>query len=85
MHPRLNGNRFYNWLMYCNRSTVFERLEKLIAMGATIMPYSEFVETHLNRREPVPGTTPVATGPVTPIWISQKSTDLRPSTWSSRI
>lgn len=54
MHPRLNGNRFYNWLMYRNRATVFERLEKLMALGATIMPYAEFVDTHLNAYAPAP-------------------------------
>jgi polysaccharide deacetylase family protein (PEP-CTERM system associated) len=43
MHPRLNGNPLLNWLMYRNRKAVFPRLEKLIASGARIVTYSEFI------------------------------------------
>ena len=45
MHPRLNGNRFFNWLMYRNRGEVFSRLETLIAAGARIVTYADFVKS----------------------------------------
>jgi hypothetical protein len=44
MHPRLNGNPLLNWLMYRNRAGVFPRLEKLVASGARIVTYSEFID-----------------------------------------
>ena len=43
MHPELQNNRFYNWLMYRNRSKVFPRLEKLLASGIPIRRYIDFV------------------------------------------
>lgn len=38
----VNGNRFYNWLMYYNRNGVFARLERLLRAGAVVLPYREF-------------------------------------------
>lgn len=38
----MNGNRFYNWLMYYNRTGVFPRLEKLLRAGADVLPYRDF-------------------------------------------
>jgi len=49
MHPRLNGNRLLNWLMYRNRKGVFRRLEKLISSGARIVTYSEFIDSFQHR------------------------------------
>lgn len=43
--PGINGNRFYNWLMYRNRDVVFERIEALLQTGARIIPYSEYVSS----------------------------------------
>ena len=56
MHPRLNGNPLLNWLMYRNRKGVFPRLEKLIASGARIVTYSEFIDDlqHRNGASPSP-------------------------------
>lgn len=47
MHPEINGNLFYNSLLYFNRKNTLSRLERIIGEGATIVTYSEFVETHL--------------------------------------
>ncbi len=47
MHPELDGNRFYNELMYLNRSRVFTRIEKLLAAGATICPYADYLDRYL--------------------------------------
>jgi polysaccharide deacetylase family protein (PEP-CTERM system associated) len=43
MFPGINGNRFYNFLMYKNRNQVFDRVAALLRTGATIVPYSEYV------------------------------------------
>jgi polysaccharide deacetylase family protein (PEP-CTERM system associated) len=42
MHPGLDGSRFYNWLMYRNRRTVFSRLDRAVA-DAAIITYSDHV------------------------------------------
>ena len=57
MHPNLNGNSVLNWLMYLGRKDVFRRLEKLIASGARIVTYSEFVD-NLQHRNGAPPSAP---------------------------
>jgi hypothetical protein len=47
MHPELKNSRLYNALMYVYRRRVFPRLEKLVAFGATIVPYADYVTGHL--------------------------------------
>ena len=47
MHPELNDNRFYNHLMYMNRSAVFPRLERLLASGARTLPMLDYIEETL--------------------------------------
>lgn len=44
MHPGINNSRFYNYLMYVNRSTVFNRLDKLMQLGVSIRTYKSFVD-----------------------------------------
>ncbi len=44
MHPGINNNKFYNFLMYYNRKNVFHRLEKISQMGVEVMRYDEFVK-----------------------------------------
>lgn len=43
MHPGINNNRFYNFLMYYNRKNVFNRLEVISKMGFEVMRYDKFV------------------------------------------
>jgi polysaccharide deacetylase family protein (PEP-CTERM system associated) len=45
MHPKLNGSRFLNRLMYYNRSEVLPRLATLLADEWTVIPYAEYVES----------------------------------------
>jgi len=44
MTPGINESRFYNFLMYFNRSKVFERLDGIMRMGFPMGTYSEYVE-----------------------------------------
>lgn len=44
MHPQIDDSRFYNWLMYRNRDRVLPRLEALVAEGAPVLPYAEYVQ-----------------------------------------
>jgi len=43
MHPGIHDSRFYNWLMYCNRSKALDRLRRLLDMGLPIRPYRDYV------------------------------------------
>lgn len=45
MHPGINGSKFFNFLMYYNRSTVFEKLDHLIKSGFTITTYNNYIKT----------------------------------------
>lgn len=45
MHPDIDDSRFYNFLMYYNRKSVFPRLEAVLKKGFKIVPYAEFVKT----------------------------------------
>lgn len=42
MHGGINNNRFYNWLMYYNRGSVFSKLDSLLEAGYKISPYANF-------------------------------------------
>lgn len=45
MHPDINGNRFYNFLLYHNRKHVFQRLEFIMELGCKIIPYNEYLRS----------------------------------------
>lgn len=47
MFPDANGNRIFNQLMYINRKSVLKKLERIIKEGWEIIPYDEYVKTHL--------------------------------------
>jgi polysaccharide deacetylase family protein (PEP-CTERM system associated) len=42
MHSDIHGNRFYHWLMYFNRGSVFDRLDKLVAKGHRVETYRSY-------------------------------------------
>ncbi len=43
MHPYINNNKLYNFLMYLNRGGTLPRLEKLLAAGFRVVTYAEYV------------------------------------------
>lgn len=43
MHPEINESRFYNWLLYYNRSRTLPRIEKLIVRGSRFMRFDDYV------------------------------------------
>jgi polysaccharide deacetylase family protein (PEP-CTERM system associated) len=45
MHPDIKDSRFYNFLMYYNRRSVFRRLDRILKAGLKILTYSEYVAT----------------------------------------
>lgn len=47
----IEGNRFYNWLMYRNRADMIRRLNKLMSLGAPIVRYIDYVQNVLERVE----------------------------------
>ena len=49
-HPGIDGNRFYNWLMFWNRRSVVPRLRRLLAEDAEVLTYIEYVEQYLEGR-----------------------------------
>jgi hypothetical protein len=51
MHPELGDSRLLNWLMFRNRRDVFRRLERLLAKGAHVLPYSDYVDRFLTGKE----------------------------------
>lgn len=51
MHPEINENRLYNWLLYANRRRCLSRVEKFLEMGCEIIPYREYVERGLERAD----------------------------------
>jgi hypothetical protein len=42
MHADIHGNRFYHWLMYYNRDSVFAKLDRLVAAGHRIDTYANY-------------------------------------------
>ncbi len=47
MHGGIHGNRFYNWLMYQNRHTVFKKINALVSAGYPVMNYSTYIQERL--------------------------------------
>lgn len=47
MNPGINNSVFYNFLMYYNRSKVFDRLDSIMKQGFRITTYSDYVSNHL--------------------------------------
>lgn len=45
MHPGINGNPIYNWLMYVNRKTVLAKLDGILDLGYRIRPYREYINS----------------------------------------
>ena len=45
MHPAINGNHIYNWLMFVNRKTVLAKLDGILNLGYRILPYFEYVNS----------------------------------------
>ncbi len=43
-HPELGGRTLYHQLMYWNRRETLRRIERLLRLGAAIMPYAEYVD-----------------------------------------
>lgn len=48
MHPEINDNKFYNWLMNYNRKDVFNRLDTIINNGFTITTYRDYIKNNIN-------------------------------------
>lgn len=47
MHPGINNSKLYNYLMYMNRSKVFDRMDALIDNGFTICTYKKYIADYL--------------------------------------
>ena len=45
MHPGINNSKFYNMLMYYNRSKVFDKLDQIIDKGFKICTYQNYCNT----------------------------------------
>ena len=43
MQPGINNNKFYNFLMYYNRNSVFPKLEALLELGFKVMRYDRYL------------------------------------------
>jgi polysaccharide deacetylase family protein (PEP-CTERM system associated) len=46
MHPGINNSKIFNYLMYFNRKNLFIKLEKIMALNATIMPYNTYIRKY---------------------------------------
>ena len=42
MHADIHDNRFYHWLMYFNRGSVFTKLDKLVERGLHVETYARY-------------------------------------------
>lgn len=42
MHADIHGNRFYHWLMYLNRGSVFDKLDRLVEGGLRVETYASY-------------------------------------------
>ena len=47
MYPEIRESRLYNHLMHHGREKVIPRLEKLMTLGARIMPFADYVRESL--------------------------------------
>jgi polysaccharide deacetylase family protein (PEP-CTERM system associated) len=45
MHPEINNNKLYNYLMYRNRSKTFNRLDYIMTNGYKIITYKKYLTT----------------------------------------
>jgi polysaccharide deacetylase family protein (PEP-CTERM system associated) len=43
VHPELGGRRLYHHLMYWNRAGTLGRIDRLLALGAPVLTYAEYV------------------------------------------
>jgi len=50
MHPEIDDNRFYNWLLYANRRGCLSRVERFLTDGWEILTYRDYVERGLEER-----------------------------------
>lgn len=48
MHPGINNSLLFNKMMYINRSSVFKKLDMLMAMGFKITTCKEYISTYLS-------------------------------------
>ncbi len=48
MHPHLNENFFLNELMYVNRSKVFDKLNRVVDSGFTVIRYDEYYKRKMS-------------------------------------
>jgi hypothetical protein len=46
MHAGIKNNRFYHWLMFVGRGSVFGRLDRMIAKGHRIETYASYAARH---------------------------------------
>lgn len=49
MHPEINNNRFYNYLLFYNRGSVFRKIESIVKKGFEIIRYDEYVNKLNNK------------------------------------
>lgn len=47
MHPGINNNHIFNFLLYYNRKKVFNRLDSIINDKAKIIPYIDYIQSYL--------------------------------------
>ncbi|MEO6883690.1 MAG: polysaccharide deacetylase family protein [Bacteroidia bacterium] len=65
MHPGVNDNRLFNFLMYYNRKGMLEKFESVLPDNYTIMPHGEYVKNILmqtNKIKPIVSKTAVDIG-----------------------
>lgn len=49
MHPDINDNSFFNFLMYYRRGRVFEQLDQILNQGFNICTYANFVNNNFKK------------------------------------
>jgi polysaccharide deacetylase family protein (PEP-CTERM system associated) len=47
MHGGINNSRFYNFLMYYNRRNLIKRLNKILDLKVSVIPFGEYVNNEL--------------------------------------
>jgi len=45
MHPGINESRIFNWLMYLNRKKMLVKVDRVLDLGCSILPYSQYIES----------------------------------------